>query len=174
MSWFKLMGTVFIIAGFGTWGLSGAKAIEKRTGELIELKFALGFLEKEITYLQTPLSRAMEKTASMCQPPVSGLFKEVARQLKAGKGLTAAEAWVQGLEKNRTILNLKDADIELLAAAANQLGMTDTTEQRKFFIMLQEQLKIQEEKARQEQAANQKLWSYGGFILGAVIVLLLL
>lgn len=174
MSWFKLMGTALIIAGFGTWGLSGAKAIEKRTGEITELKFALAFLEKEITYLQTPLSQAMEKTASMCQAPVSRLFREVARELKAGKGFTAAEAWMQGLEVIRTESNLKDADIDLLAAAAHQLGMTDSIEQRKFFILLQEQLKVQEEKSRQEQAANQKLWSYGGFILGAVIVLLLL
>lgn len=174
MSWFKLMGTALIIAGFGTWGLSGAKAVEKRTWELKEFIFAIAFLEKEITYMQTPLSRAMEKTASMCQAPVSEFFRAVARELKAGKGFTASEAWMQGLEPLRTASHLKAADIELLAAAANQLGAADSTEQRKFFILLQEQLKVQEEKARQEQAANQKLWSYGGFILGTVIVLLLL
>jgi len=46
MSWFKLMGTALIIAGFGTWGLSGAKAVEKRTWELKEFIFAIAFLEK--------------------------------------------------------------------------------------------------------------------------------
>ncbi len=64
-------------------------------------------------------------------------------------------------------------DIELILTAAGQLGASDVYEQRKFLTFIQEELKIQEEKAQEEVASGQKLWTYGGFILGAVIVILL-
>ncbi len=174
MAWFKMIGTALIISSMGAWGLSGARGIGKRTEELKELRFAIAFLEKEITYMHTPLTRAFERTARMCHQPVSALFTECANNLKAGKGLTAGEAWMQGIEHLHIRSNLKQTDLEILATAAHHLGMSDSSDQRKFLALMQEEIKVQEEKARQEQAANQKLWSYGGFIMGIVIVLLLI
>ncbi len=174
MACFKMIGTALIISSLGAWGLSGARGIGKRTEELKELRFAIAFLEKEITYMNTPLTRALERTARMCQHPVSSLFMESAISLKAGKGLTAGEAWMNGIENLSVTSNLKKTDLEILGTAAHHLGVSDSSDQRKFLALLQEEIKIQEEKAHQEQAANQKLWSYGGFILGIVIVLLLI
>ncbi len=174
MACFKMIGTALIISSLGAWGLSGARGIGKRTEELRDLRFAVAFLEKEITYMHTPLTRALERTARMCQQPVSALFLESARRLKAGKGLTAGEAWMSGLESLNIKSNLQSGDLEILATAAHHLGVSDSSDQKKFLVLLQEELKVQEEKARQEQAAKQKLWSYGGFIMGIVIVLLLI
>ena len=174
MACFKMIGTALIISSLGAWGLSGARGIGKRTEELRELRFAIAFLEKEISYMHTPLTRALERTARMCQNPVSALFRESALSLKAGRGLTAGEAWMIGLEKLNVGSNLQATDLEILGSAAHHLGMSDSSDQRKFLVLLQEEIKVQEEKARQEQAGKQKLWSYGGFILGIVIVLLLI
>ncbi len=174
MAWFKMIGMAFIISSLGTWGLSGARGIGKRTEELKELRFAIAFLEKEITYMHTPLTCALERTARMCRPPVSALFGESAIALKARQGLTAGEAWMQGIKCLHIRSNLKETDLEVLATAAHHLGRSDSSDQRKFLLLMQEEIQVQEERARQEQGANQKLWSYGGFIIGIVIVLLLI
>jgi stage III sporulation protein AB len=52
--------------------------------------------------------------------------------------------------------------------------MSDAAEQKKVFNLLQEELRMQEEKAREELKSGRKLWAYGGFIMGAVVVLLLI
>ncbi len=174
MAWVKIMGSFMLISALGVWGLSGAHGIGRRSEELKELRFALAFLEKEISYMHTPLTLALERTASVCHNPIAGFFKEIVGKLKAREGLTAGEAWKKGIEWLKTHSHLKAVDLELLGTAAQQLGMSDSSDQRKFLLMIQEEVKVQEEKARQEQGANQKLWSYGGFIMGIVIVLLLI
>lgn len=171
---FKTLGIALIIGGFGGFGLSGAWRFEKRVDELKNIRIALGFLEKEITCTYTPLSRALARTAGFCDKPVSLLFAESARLLKSREGTTAGEAWRAGLKKLDAHSALNASDIGLLDSLAAQLGMSDAGEQRKVFDLLQEELRIQEEKAREELKSGHKLWAYGGFIMGAVVVLLLI
>ncbi len=170
----KTLGIAFVVAGFGGWGLMGARRIDKRVEQIKYLRMALGFLEKEITYMHTPLSRALARTARFCKAPVSYLFHESSNRLEAREGTTAGEAWMKGLQVLENNSELKKADIEILSAAALQLGMSDVGEQRKFFALIQGELQIQEEKALQEMESGHKLWTYGGFIIGALVVLLLL
>lgn len=172
MLWLKTIGIAFTIAGFGGWGLARAGKLTRRAQQLRELRMAIDFLEKDISYAQMPLSRAMERTANFCHAPVAQLFQESAYRLKNRAGITAREAWQEGLKVLGRDSDLHNQDIELLATAALQLGMSDAASQRNFFILLQEEIKILETRALQEVDSGHKLWSYGGFILGAVVVLL--
>lgn len=174
MLWIKTIGIVLIISGFGGWGLSGARRVEKRVEQLRELRLAMGFLEKEITCMYTPLSRALERTSKFCDFPIAILFRESSERLREKDGITIGEAWNIGLQELYSSSELKETDIELLSAAGHQLGMSDAFEQAKFFNLIQEELKIYEEQALKEMESGRKLWSYGGFILGTVVVLLLL
>jgi stage III sporulation protein AB len=61
-----------------------------------------------------------------------------------------------------------------LASLAAQLGVSNASEQHKALAALQEELSLQQQKAQRELDSNHKLWSYGGFIMGAAIVLLLI
>lgn len=174
MWWIKLVGISMIIAGFGAWGLGRAGSYRRRAAQIRDLRLALGFMEKEIIYMHTPLTRALERTARFSQAPVNQLFKEASRHLQSKSGTTAAEAWLKGLEALAHASDLSKNELTLLESAAPQLGMSDAAEQSKFVRLLQEELKIIEEQAAQEVESGQKIWSYGGFILGAVVVLLLL
>ena len=171
---FKTIGIALIIGGFGAFGLGGARRFERRVEELKNMRLALGFLEKEITCTYTPLSRALDRTAVFCEKPVSLLFQEGADLLQAGEGITAGEAWRKGLKQLARDSSLKDGDLQLLNSVAAQLGMSDAKEQKKVFNLLQEELRMQEEKARDELKSGHKLWAYGGFIMGTVVVLLLI
>ncbi len=169
----KSLGVAFVIAGFGFWGLLAAKKMEKRLRQLKDLRLALGFLEKEITYNYTPLSLAMEKTYRFSPAPINLIFRECSLLLSNKTGITGVEAWGQALNNAEPYLELKAEDKELLLTASGQLGMSDIYEQGKFLTFLQEELKIQVQKATEEVNSGQKLWAYGGFIIGVTIVILL-
>ncbi len=79
-----------------------------------------------------------------------------------------------GLQSLKHSGDLSNNDLTILKTVASQLGVSDAAEQGKFVRLIQEELKLLEEQAAQEMDAGQKIWSYGGFILGAVVVLLLL
>lgn len=170
----KIVGTSLVIAGFGGWGLAGARRVEKRVEDIVGLRIALGFLEKEITVMFSPLSLALQRTAEFCDPPVAHLFAESAVLLQKRQGITAKEAWGQGLISLARYSALLPADLKLVENIGAQLGMSNASEQKKMFSVILEELKLQEEKAREKARANHKLWSYGGFILGAAVVILLL
>lgn len=174
MIWLKTLGICLTIAGFGVWGLTRAYRFSRRVKQLRDLRMALGFMEKEILYMHTPLSRALDRTARFARPPVSHMFAQAAQHLKHKEGATAQEAWLDGLSILSRQGDLEKGDLELIKSVAPQLGMSDAAEQGKFVRLMQEELKILEEQASQEVEAGKKIWSYGGFILGAMVVLLLL
>lgn len=170
----KVIGISLIISGFGGWGLAGARRMDKRVDEIRDLRMAIGFLEKEITTIYTPLSLALQRTAEFSDKPVTYLFRESAAVLETKQGVTIREAWREGLASMARSSSLLPADTKVLENAGGQLGMSNASEQKKIFALIQEELKLQEEKARDGVKANRQLWSYGGFIMGAVVVILLL
>lgn len=170
----KMLGVACIIAGFGSYGLLGARRMKNRVEELKLVRGSLGVLEKEISYLQTPLTKALQRTAQLTRPPVQLLFSESCRRLQDRQGTSIVEAWDQALYKLSAASDLAEEDLEILRAASSQLGSSGVEEQKKLFQLLQEQLKMQEENARSALESGRKLWGYGGFILGATVVLLLL
>ncbi|MGE5391868.1 MAG: hypothetical protein ACM3PE_12490 [Deltaproteobacteria bacterium] len=170
----KVVGISLIISGFGGWGLAGARRMDRRLEEIRDLRIALGFLEKEITTMYTPLSLALQRTAEFSDIPVAYLFRDSAAALQLKQGVTVREAWNKGLHSIARESSLLPDDTKLLENAAGQLGMSNASEQKKVFALIQEELKLQEEKAREKVKANRQLWSYGGFIIGAVVVILLL
>jgi stage III sporulation protein AB len=134
----------------------------------------MNFLEKEITCMHTPLSQALLQTAKFSISPVNMLFRETSVQLHGKLGLTASEAWSRGLDRLRKESALSEDDLELLSSVAMQIGMSNVDEQKKFFTLIQEELRIQEEKSLAEVESGRKIWAYGGFILGTMVVLLLI
>ncbi|MEA1960258.1 MAG: hypothetical protein U9N81_03025 [Bacillota bacterium] len=174
MIWLKTMGVAMVIAGSGAFGMMGARGLDQRVEQLKQLRLAIAFLEKEITYMQTPLSMALTRTADFTAEPVKQLFLESSHILKDRQGVTIREAWQKGLKMLAQAGDLQKEDLNLLQTLAAQLGMSGTEEQKKMFQMVDAQLQIQEQKARETSSSNRKLWAYGGFIVGAAVVLLLL
>ena len=168
----KFVGIVLVISGFGGWGISGARRLRRRVKQLQGLRQAFGYLEKEITGLYSPLTSALENTARFADEPVAELFSESAALLRKRRGLTAGEAWRKGVQKMNAIGDLNELDIDLLNSAAGQIGVSDARQQKKFLAFIQEQLKISEEKARLDLESGQKMYLYGGFIIGSLVVLL--
>ena len=70
--------------------------------------------------------------------------------------------------------DLQEMEMGLMATASLQLGISDASQQKKLLTLLQEELALLEQKAMQQAEGARKMWTYSGFILGAMIVLLLI
>jgi len=174
MIWVKTVGVALLLSGFGSIGLMGARRITQRVEHLRNIRLAVEFLEKEISYLQTPLSYALQKTAQMASPPVDILFRISSQKLQQRQGTTALEAWNDGLVCLKHNSALSQGDIQVLKSLGPHLGMSGSHEQKQSIKLIQEELGILQDRARAEAESGSKLWSYGGFVLGATLVLLLI
>ena len=170
----KVLGALLTFLACGAYGLVGAKSLDNRVRQLKSIRFALAVLEKEITYLQNPLPCALQKTAALATPPACQALAVAARCLEGKRGATADEAWRRGVDWLRKSSDLTNTDIYLLQSFASRLGVSDAEEQKRAFQLLQEEIKQVEDSAAKTAAAERKLWNYGGFLLGALVVLLLL
>lgn len=150
-----------------------AGALTRRTHALRGLRLALDFLEKEIGYAHSPLPQALERAARVSAWPVDLLFHTAAAALKTGKGLPAGAAWDCAVEKIRAAGVFADEDLAIIVLVGERLGITDAPDQIRLLRLTAEEIKIQEEKSRQQEADEKKLWSYGGFLAGAMICLLM-
>jgi len=170
----KLTGAALTIGACGFYGLAGARRFNDRVRHLKSVRFALTILEREVTYIHNPLPLALEKVVALAEPPARQLFAETSRCLSLKGDYTAEESWRQGVAALGSASALLPEDLELLNSFAPRLGMSDVDEQIKCFQMLVEELKLQEAKAAQVADSGRRIWSYGGFLLGALIVLLVI
>jgi len=170
----KIVGGLLTFLACGAYGLAGAKSLDNRVRQLKSIRFALAILEKEITYLQNPLPRALQKTALLAEPPTRQFLAVAAGCLERRGGVTAEEAWLEGIKTLQENSDLSETDLFLLQSFASRLGMSDTEEQKKAFQLLGEEIKQLEDSAFKTAATEKKLWTYGGFLLGTLVVLLLL
>jgi stage III sporulation protein AB len=131
-------------------------------------------LEKEISYARIPLIPALEKTAAVSREPVRELFHQSALALKYDRAVTAREAWNAGLSSFQKRGILIEEDLAIVRLIGERLGTSDVVDQIKMLRLVIEELKIQEEKSRLRETAEKKIWTYGGFLAGLMICILII
>lgn len=170
----KLVGVGIVIGAMGWSGLRKGAELSRRSAELRQLRIDLSFLEKEIGYARTPLVHAMERTARVSGFPVNILFEETCRALKRDPSMVARDAWEVGVKALAKRSCLAVEDLGVLKAIGERMGTSDVSDQVNMLRLATEELKVQEEKARQKETSEKKIWSYGGFLAGLMISILML
>lgn len=162
-----------LIALSGAYGLMGARRLDLRVEELRELRLAMKLLREQIHYLHTPLPEALWLCAERYRPPVDALFRTSAEVLRDPAGAGIAEAWEAGVRRLGAAGHLHPQDIGVLRQASGRLGSSGLAEQTRLLDWLDGELKRQQETAEAHRASQRQLWSYGGFIVGAILALLI-
>jgi stage III sporulation protein AB len=170
----KLIASMLIICSSGMAGLLAGAAYSLRTRQLRTLQEALQLLDTEIMYGATPLPAALSKVAAAAGEVVGSLFGEAGDLLGKSRGLTAAEAWNLSVERNVRRTALIEEDRAILRSFGETLGSSDRAEQHKHITLTAFHLRQEEEKAEGNRQKNERIWKYGGFLVGIGIVLLLL
>ncbi|MGE5405353.1 MAG: hypothetical protein ACM3PP_10510 [Candidatus Saccharibacteria bacterium] len=171
---FKMIGAALIVGASGYTGMQKASQLSQRTTCLRQLRMDIDFLEKEIDYMRSPLAVALEKTSRVSSNPVKCLFVESSRTLALQRSCSAKEAWKAGMEALEMVSPLSSEDLSIIRVIGERLGTSNVADQVKMLRMASEELKVQETKARDREVSEKKMWSYGGFLLGLLICILML
>lgn len=163
-----------VIGSTGVTGLSVASYFSRRPAELRSLQEALQMLDTEIMYAGTPLPVVLKKIGQAGEGGIARIFMAAGDALGQEQGITPAEAWKKALSENWRLTALGQEDHAILASFGEMLGASDREEQHKNIALASLHLGREEEKAQLEREKNERLWRYGGFLLGISIVLLLL
>lgn len=163
-----------VICSTGVTGLKVASYFSRRPAELRSLQDALKMLDTEIMYRATPLPIVLKKIGQAGEGSIAMIFMAAGEALDQEQGITPAEAWKKALLENWRLTSLSQDDHAILASFGELLGTSDREEQHKNITLTSLHLSREEEKAQLEREKNERLWRYGGFLLGISIVLLLL
>ncbi len=85
-----------------------------------------------------------------------------------------AEAWACMNRETVAGLFFTGEDNRLMEKFAGRLGQGSEAEEEELFRYMLAQLNIQQEQAQQKLAAEERLWQYGGFMAGILVVLVCL
>lgn len=171
---YKLVGAGLIVGAAGWSGLSKANRLARRTAGLRRLRLALNYLEKEIGYARNPLPQALQNTARVIDGPEAELFAASARVLASSRNASAQEAWTSGMSELRRTGIFTGEDLAMIGMLGGRIGGSDAPDQVQVLELAAEELRVQEEKARETENNEKNLWIYGGFLSGTLISILLI
>ena len=169
----KLLGSLLVLAASGLTGLRMAGSCRRRPGELAALRSGLQLLETEIVYGSTPLPAALRQVAAGLSGPAARLFDQAAAALESGRGITGGEGWTRALEAYYPASALRPEDAAALRLLGSSLGASDRREQVKHLNLCRERLAHLEGQAQDHAGRYGRVWGYGGFLTGLLVVLVL-
>ena len=161
----RIMGAV--MAGFACayFGFKQRLTLKKRAVSLADIHTSLEVLENEISFSVNRLAKAF-KAADRC-----GVFTLAAENIaEKGAGAALKKAAYDMQDK----LCLTDADCAALVTLATGLGRTDREGQIKNIRYVKSLIAAQQTAAETEYSRRAKLYSGGGVLIGAAVVIVLI
>ncbi|QGG46561.1 stage III sporulation protein AB [Heliorestis convoluta] len=169
----KIIGALLILGACSSAGLWKAAELHRRPKILAQLQSSLSALSTEISYGAVPLPQAMEQAGRISGEPTSQLFLDMAQRLRGSQGRGADELWSESLQAwivNTALQKKEGEEIERLALG---LGSAPKEDQLLRIEEVKKRLEWLEKEAREDCQRLAKVWSYGGVLAGAAIVLVL-
>ena len=166
------MGILAVISGTGAAGICQSMRQRGRIRTLKLLEWHLMALEQNMLQLRLPLPQAL--LAQTGSDRLAVLFREWGRNLRDSRTLSPAEAWQRAFENRQEETCLAEEDKRLMEKLAERLGQGNEAEEGRLFRYILTQLKARQEEAEQKRAAEERLWQYGGFMAGILVVLICL
>ncbi|MBO9598089.1 MAG: stage III sporulation protein AB [Cohnella sp.] len=172
----KFIGIVLVLFAGTMIGFVQAARYAARPKQIRHLLHALQRLETEISYGQTPLAQALDRIAGAVPPPISPLFKAIARALSnetARTGETVREIWEREIAGRWADTAMRAPEQEALLRLGSTLGASGREDQLKHIRLAMLQLQAEEATARDDQQRYEKLSRSLGALGAALIVILI-
>jgi len=169
----KHLGCLLVVLSCSMIGHLLAANVRNRPRQLREIQAALQMLATQVGFSANALPEAFDHVAVHCSAPVKPLFSLAAKELRAGDGTTAAEAWQTGLESARINWSLTRDDEEVLISLGSNLGVSDGEDQVRHLHLTCEQLKNRQGYAEELEKRNARLYEFMGLAVGLLLVIIL-
>ncbi|MFD2116069.1 stage III sporulation protein SpoIIIAB [Paenibacillus yanchengensis] len=170
----KLLGALLILLAGTLFGFFQANLFMERPKQLRQLIHILQRLATEIGYGQTALPIAIERASKDEQGVVYRLFQMVVEQLQEENDRSFVEIWQSVMEQRWAYTSLKASEQRIVIRLGSVLGISDTTDQLKQLQLAMEQLKMEEEQARDNQAKYATMWRSLGLLIAVFIIILIM
>lgn len=170
---FKIFVGLLVIGSGSVLGYFASLKFYFRIKELRELQESMNFIKNEIFLLNSTIPDIFKKLASKNNLRISILFRNVVAELSKDKYISIENAWNYGLWESLSEISLKSDDLDIINNMGLMLEKSDSKAQLENIEYLHGRLKCQEEKAIDSKNKNEKLVKIGGFLGGAVLVILL-
>jgi stage III sporulation protein AB len=155
-------------------GFLQASRYAARPRQIRQLVHALQRLETEIGYGYTPLPEAVQRSALHLPEPAASLLSGVTERLSRADGLTFRECWEQAVNGHWPGTAMRGSEQAALIRLGSALGISDREDQIKHLRLAMQQLKAEEDAARDDQARYEKMWKSLGVLIAALVVILIL
>ena len=161
----RIIGAVMAGAACAYFGFKQRLTLKKRAESLADIVTSLEVLENEISFSVNRLAKAF-KAADRC-----GVFTLAAENIE---NLGAGAALKKAVGEMQDKLCLTDADCAALMTLSANLGRTDREGQIKNIRYVKSLIAAQQTAAETEYNRRAKLYSSGGLLIGAAVVIVLI
>ena len=161
----KLLGAIMTGFACGYFGFRLRMNLKTRLISLTNIVTSLEALESEINFSVNKLKKALTRADT------NGLFTLAAEKTEE-RG--AEKAWKEAVREMSQKLCLCGADCDALTLLAGSLGKTDCGDQIKNIRYVKSLISAQRSQAETEYTKYGKLYSSGGVLIGAFIVIALI
>lgn len=158
-----------------TWlGFQKARIYADRPRQIRELRSALILLKTEIGYGTRPLVHACEQITKRIPSPIAQIFIKCKDNLEHFDGLSTYECFKEAIDKEWHNTVLREAEKGIMLDFSKTLGMSDREDQLQHLTLADTNLKIEEQKAREEQVQYEKMYKTIGVLSGILIIILMI
>ena len=169
MIFFKFLLFLLLFMASTYAGVLFSKKYVNRVEELKEIKSFLNILKNKIKFTYEPLGEIFKEISDNFSINICNLLKEASNNMKLN---SAGKSWNLALEKTK--MNIKNEDKQVLTSLSKMLGKTDIEGQVSQINQTAEFLDIQIENAKEEKEKNEKLYKTLGMVVGAGLVIILI
>jgi stage III sporulation protein AB len=169
----KLIGAALILFAGTMIGFLQASRFASRPRQIRQLIHALQRLETEIGYGFTPLPEALGRSAALLPEPAASILRGVSERLGTADGLTFRECWEDSVRQHWPATAMRAAEQAAFLRLGSTLGISDREDQIKHLRLAMEQLKAEEDGARDDQARYEKMCKSLGVLIAALVVILI-
>lgn len=171
MFFVRYLFLILILVGSTSIGFLLSRRYLDRVDELITFSNLINILQNKMRFTKVPLSEAFEEMSNIkSNKDISEICYNFSKNIKNKK---CEEAWNEAIEEKKSLLSLKNEDINLIKKLGNTLGKTDIDGQMSEINEFNTILRIQIKKAEEERKKNEKMYKSLGIIVGLAIVILL-
>lgn len=169
----KLLGSVLVIAATTYLGYTKANQLVNRTNQLRQLRTCLALLQTEIGYGTRALDVACRYIAAGQTGPLATLFETCATQLASIERVSTFDCFRQAIEQEWHHTSLGPAERTIFLDFCRTLGVSNRADQLHHIALTRDNLRVEEEKAREEQGKYAKMFRTLGILAGCVIVIIM-
>ena len=170
----KFIGALFVLFAGTMIGFQQAAKFAERPKQLRQLVHMLQRLITEIGYGHTLLPEALKRAASTAKGPIAIMFTEAANGLLESSELSFEEHWKAAIKKYWSHTSMRSNEQAVLYRLGTSLGISDTEDQIKNLQLAIDQIKLEDQAAREEQGRYEAMWKSLGVLTAVLIIILMM